>query len=229
MTFDLQRHLALIRDGKAELEHRRDELKSEIQERDEELAEVESDIERIKAMDLNSMLGPEPVRMIGVLPLVDSVAIEMLSRSDLTPPLSEDVILAEVVAREPAAKPGSVRSALRRLVDKGRLLRSGKRGAYCYALGQAESGSPPVPSVDSLRERVVRALEDAGESGLTRKQLSWTTGDAGIVDQVLAEADITVEAFEQEGEQRYRIIKPRVPEQKKLFPGADEPPSHAKA
>jgi 3-hydroxyacyl-CoA dehydrogenase len=226
MTFDLQRHLAQIRDGKAELEHRRDELRSEIQEKTEELEDVESDLERIKAMDLDSMLGPEPQRMSGVLPLVDSVAVEMLCRSDTATSLAEDVILEEVIKREPAAKPGSVRSALRRLVDKGRLVRSGKRGAYFYALGQPESGSPPVPDANSLRESVVRALEEAGEGGLTRKQLSWTAGDVATVDRMLADPDIIVETFEHEGEQRYRL-KPRQPEQKKLFQGADDPPGHA--
>lgn len=228
--FDLEEHLSRIRAGKAELVQRRTDLKESIAKLNAELEDVEADLERIDGLDLDAIIGPEPMRMGGVLQLVEKVAVEMLEQRSADPSftaaagvgLTEDAILEEVRKREPAVKETSVRSALARLAEKGRLSRAGKRGSRVYGLGRPESGPPPAAG-KGPRDAVLLALRSAGEDGLSRKQLAWAAGDAAIVDELLGSADVTIETFEAEGEQRFRI-KPE-PGQRPLFPGADVPAS----
>lgn len=234
MTFDLKAHLAQIREGRAELVRRREErkdyldsLEAQMVAAQEDIASIDRQLAEIDELDLDRVLGPAPVRMSGVLQLVEEVVTDLLAQvAVIDGSVCEDEIFKAVRERESLTKESSIRSSLARLVDKGKLARAGKRGSRTYSRPTAESGPPPQPPGEDVREVVLKALREADAKGVTRKDLAWVTGDAAALDAVLAEPE--VEAFQREGsaETLYRIKDGSIG-QRSLFQSAAPPPAHA--
>jgi DNA-binding PadR family transcriptional regulator len=225
MTFNLKHHLAQIREGRADLTRTRaeavdrlDELESQADEVRDHLKQIDADIAAIDALDLDPVIGPAPVRMSGVLKLVTEVVDELLHNKSV---VAEGEIVVAVREREAAAKESSIRSSLARLVEKGVITRDGPRGARVYARGDAGAADPK-----DVRNSVIDALAQAGDKGLTKRDLAWATGDAAILDEALRDQAIVSYVIDGTAETRYRL-RTDVLGQRPLFDGADPPPSHA--
>jgi hypothetical protein len=229
-TFDLNRHLSRIRDGKAELEKRRDSIQDEIAALTSELEKVDADLERIEGLDLDAVLGPAPQRMTGVLQVVEGVAMRMLEDGSV-------VAEADIVhgVKFSGAKSGSVRSALSRLVERGTVCRTGKRGSWSYFLPKTESDASSEPSAEApetdLLSRVLSALAEAGAAGMLQSdlylKLNLGLDSDGAMNEILKDDRIVCR------EGRYRDVvsdaaaQAKPFQQRTLFDGAEPPPAHA--
>jgi len=240
-TFDLNEHLSRIRDGKADLERRRDSIQEEVARLTSELEKIDADLERIEGLDLDAVLGPAPQRMIGLAQVVESVTVEMVGASG--GPIPETSIVTRILAASPGAKSGSIRSALARLVERKRIVRFGKRGAYLYsAQASSQESAPQTVAADnsSILSRALMLLAEAGVAGLPRSELLEKLGFdrdairddhlAGLVDDILDDERIVFR------DSVYRDVVSAAavamtpgskPFQHSLFNDADPPPPHA--
>ena len=242
MTFDLKSHLAEIRIGRAELERERAELHDKLSALDDEKDELEQkvaainqELEAIDELNLDSVLGPAPVRQSGVLKFVAKVVNELHGpvADNIGRYLSEGNIIRHVMEAEPQFKDSSIRSALARMVERNDLVREGTRGARTYRRpreGEILETVPEKPSEaderKDVRTTVLEALQAAGDSGLTRHELAWVTGDAATIDRVILESPEIETRIDGAGITHCHV-KPDALGQASLFDGADPPPEHA--
>lgn len=196
--FDVDSWVDQARAGREKLTERKRELARQQQELEAEIKSLDEGLAKIDAI-LAPIEGDAPRRMTGVTDLAREVVKELASGAFV----AEEDLVTEVLKREPLMKQGSIKSALRSLLTKEEIERSGTRGSHTYRWAKRTAGA----ETPSAKDRLYTALVSAGSDGVPL---------AKVVDHVGAEAEKILATLVEEGsveyipvgegEWRYRLV-----------------------